>query len=154
MFPWIILLFIIGVLLLAVEFFLPGFGIFGILGIVSFCVAVLMTAIEYGVFHMCIAIGIIIFIVCILLYIAKKNKMYNKVILTETIDGKDFDEDSLKPFMNKEGIAITPLKPYGKVDFDGEIIEVFANAGYISKGAKVLVINISGKNVVVKEIKE
>ena len=103
---------------------------------------------------MCIAIVIIIAIVCILLYIAKKNKMYNKVILTETIDGKDFDEDSLKPFMNKEGIAITPLKPYGKVDFDGEIIEVFANAGYISKGAKVLVINIRGKNVVVKEIKE
>lgn len=153
MFPWIVLLFIIGTILLIAEFFLPGFGIFGIMGICAFAVAVLITANTYGIIHMCIAILIVILICIIAMYILKKNKICNKIILTETINGKDFDEESIKPLMGKKGICVTPLKPYGKADFDGVITEVFSNGGYIQQGKAVEVISVSGKNVIVREVK-
>ena len=153
MFPWIFLLFCIGIALLVAELFLPGFGIFGILGIFSFGVAVILTAVSYGIPYMCMAIAIIIIIAFIAFYFIKKNKIYNKVVLTETLTGKDFDEESIKPLLGKRGVCITPLKPFGKVDFDGEIVEAFSNGGYIPEGKQVEVITVSGKNVIVREIK-
>lgn len=145
-------LFLLGFALLAIELFVPGFGVPGILGLCSIMIASLIVAETYGPLAV-VAILIIIIILCFIIFkIIKKNKVYTRLVLEDQLDAQDFDENSICHLMGREGVTIVPLKPYGKVDFDGFIVDVFSNGEYISKGKLVRVICINGKNVTVKAI--
>jgi membrane-bound ClpP family serine protease len=50
------------------------------------------------------------------------------------------------------GIAVTPLRPAGKVQFGEQFIDVIAEGAYIQPGARVQVIEIEGNRVVVKDV--
>jgi membrane-bound serine protease (ClpP class) len=50
------------------------------------------------------------------------------------------------------GVAATPLRPAGKVQFGDEFVDVVAEGGYVPPGARVQVIEIEGIRVVVKEV--
>jgi membrane-bound serine protease (ClpP class) len=50
------------------------------------------------------------------------------------------------------GVAATPLRPAGKVQFGDEFVDVVAEGGYVPPGARVQVIEIEGNRVVVKEV--
>ena len=152
MFSWAGVLFLVGAILLVIELFIPGFGVFGISGLACIFVSALIVAETYGPLAVVCILVLIVVISFFLYKIMKKKKVYQKLVLDEVLDTKDFDESLLSDLMGKEGVTVVPLKPYGKAEFDGRVIDVFSDGEYISKGKLVRVILVSGKSVTVKEI--
>jgi membrane-bound serine protease (ClpP class) len=58
----------------------------------------------------------------------------------------------LSPLLGAVGVAATPLRPAGKVQFGDEFVDVVAEGGYVPPGARVQVVEIEGNRVVVKEV--
>jgi membrane-bound serine protease (ClpP class) len=50
------------------------------------------------------------------------------------------------------GVAITPLRPAGKVKFGDEYIDVVAEGSYVQPNTRVQVIEVEANRVVVKEV--
>ena len=150
MLVWIVMLGIIGLILLMAEALIPGFGIFGIIGGACMLGSTAMAGIKYGfgVFLMMIAA----FIVLLLLFISVANKKKDKFVLKDVLNTQDFDESILKYMQGKQGITITTVQPYGKMEVEGKQIDVCSEGGYIEKNKIVQIVQIRGKIVVVKEV--
>ncbi len=151
MLPWISVLAVLGVILVFAEMLIPGFGIFGVLGIISLLSATIMAAKIYGTLVFLIMLAALILLFFILLMISKKSGLYNKVVLHDRQEYTDFDEAKFVGLIGKIGTAQSTLRPYGVVEIDGENFDVSSLGDFIDKGKKVKVVQVSGKTVTVKE---
>jgi len=159
-----ILLFLAGVLLLVVEIFvIPGFGVFGIAGIILMMVGLFLGLVsdfplidgdilELAVMQLAgafILSGILIYILAKTL---TKTKVWNKLILRDNIEAKS-GYTSNKKFTHlnkKEGKALTDLRPAGTVIINDQRYDAVTQGEYIEKGNKIKVIEIEGSKIVVK----
>lgn len=150
----IIGLLILGILLLTVEIFIPGFGIFGGLGIVSIIISIVLTAqnVFQGIL-MFLGIAIILTTIFSLLirWVAKKQ-FYSSLILRDTLQKQKLEYDDMDYFIGKVGVAATPLRPSGNVDFNGVRLDVLSNGSFIPAGQKVIVVQVSGNKIVVESL--
>ena len=143
---WEILVFIIGLLLIAAEIFIiPGFGIAGISGIIFLVAGLTLSLLnntdfnfeevstkEIGEAVLTVLIGLGLgFILMIWL----SNKIGTKGILRKVALHKDLEDahssPSLAPLIGKEGTAFTDLRPSGKVMIDNELYHVVSDSGFI-----------------------
>jgi membrane-bound serine protease (ClpP class) len=163
-----IVLFIVGIILLALEIFvIPGFGITGIAGIVliigSLFLSLIGTNVPY-IDHSTISTAVIQLAasltgaIILLIVIAKflpKSTFFNRFILAEeeSADKGFVSYPSVKELVDAEGTALTTLRPAGTADFNGERVDVVADWEYIEKGARIKVLRVEGIKVVVKEVK-
>lgn len=152
--PYVLL--IIAFSLIFLEFFLPG-GILGIFGglflIFSFVAFYLEGHSPYELFayFVVVLIALVFLIKWILKAIARTGSK-NTIMLDDDQEGyvaSGFD----KELIHREGIAITDLKPSGKVLIDGKEVQVLSQLGYISKGKKIKVIGGQGAHLIVTEVK-
>ncbi|MFA6593615.1 MAG: NfeD family protein [Bacteroidales bacterium] len=158
---WEILLFIIGLLLIAMELFvIPGFGICGISGITAVVVSLTFAAVDNnlvfsgdGNFNaMAVVKPFGLVIISAFVAISGSVWLVHKLYPTKT-----FDYVALRQSMNeKEGFVgvktgmdhlvgrtatvYNDLKPAGKVMLDGKIFEATLTFGYASKGEEVKVV--------------
>jgi len=155
----IIVLFLVGLLLILLEVFVvPGFGITGIGGIISIFVSL------YFLFPSPqIAINIIastlIATVVLTYFIGKyfgSSRMWSRISLgtSQTKDIGYIASIGDEEIINKTGVTITPLRPAGKVDIDGNRVDVVSEGGFIDKDEKVIVIDVKGSKVLVKPYNE
>lgn len=151
MLPWIVVLAILGLILVFAEMLIPGFGVFGVFGILSLLCSTVMTAKIYGTLVFLILLAALVFLFFVLLAIVKKSGLYNKVILYDRQESKDFDETRLDGLIEKIGITQSTLRPYGVTEIDGKNYDVCSLGDFIDKGKKVKVVQISGKTVTVKQ---
>ncbi len=151
MLVWEILLAIVGLVLLFAEIMLPGFGVFGVSGVICLLVSTVLVGFHYGTAAFLIMLVCLVAVFILMIVFAKRSGLYQKVVLKDKQEAKDFDEE-LKGFLQKEGVALTPLHPVGRAAFDGSEVEVTSQDTYIEQGAKVKVTGISGKTLVVRQI--
>ena len=151
-----IILFVIGVGLLIVEMFEPGFGFFGAFGIVSLIACVFVTAdtVAQGLTLTAIFFVIILIMLGIFLTMVSKGKLPGKLILkeAETLDQGFSGTEDMAYLMGKTGKVVTFCRPVGNVDFDGVKLEVVTQGDFIEKDEMVEVIEIEGNRVVVKRL--
>lgn len=169
---WEILLFIIGVGLLVVEIFvLPGFGIAGISGIVLI-VGSLVLAMVFNIgfdfsfvppaevpkkLFIVVTAAICGFLLS--LWLAKKvllmDTRFGSLALKTNLDtdeGFVSADMTLANLIGKEGVAITPLRPAGKVEIDGEIYDAVASLGFINQNSKVTITQFENAQLVVERV--
>lgn len=155
---WEVILFLVGIVLLAVEIFvLPGFGVAGVSG-AAFIVTSLILSLVGNVgfnfeFTMPSEIMTAFFTVILSsvlgffgsLYLAKKlltTSALSSLVLAsvqnknEGFVGVDLKEQAL---VGKQGVADTILRPSGRVIIDDEVYDATALTGYIDKGETVQV---------------
>lgn len=151
-----IILFIVGLGLILLEFFLPG-GIVGIIGFVSILTSLFLA--SDNVVHMgisiLIAIGISILASILMIKVfGKKMKLFKRIILTDSTNTEQgyISNKSRVELIGLEGVALTTLRPSGTVILEGERIDVVSEGGYISQGAKVKVVKAEGSRIVVREV--
>ncbi len=148
-------LFIVGFILLGIEMFIPGFGVPGVMGILSIICAMVFTIkfFTYGIFIVvAIAILFTVMISIFLRWIMKKQ-MYGSLILQDICKYEESEIGDLDYFLGKEGSTITSLRPQGSVDFNGVRLDVFSYGPYIAEGKSVKVIEVNQQKIIVKEIK-
>ena len=139
-----------GVLLIAMEILLPGFGLFGFSGSIALILSLTLTTVKYGFTALLVLLFVSLLFAIFLIHFLKSKK--EKLILKDTLTTKDFDETTLQGLEGKQGITLTTLQPYGVIEVEGKKIDVTSNEGYIDKNKTVQIIQVKGKTVIVKQI--
>jgi membrane-bound serine protease (ClpP class) len=169
---WEILLFIIGIILLLLEIFvIPGFGVAGVAGIACVLAGLILSLIgntEFGLpGGIMEAIGPIMFRVTITILIGFtllftlggsvfNFPIFNKMVLTtdqKSDEGYTIKQNEHVELIGRTGVAITDLRPSGKVEIEDNIYDTIADAEFIVKGENVVVIKVEGYSVKVKKVK-
>lgn len=164
-----IILFVIGIILLALEIFvIPGFGVTGIAGIGLIFISLFMALVGGGlpyvdgdmisraVIQLGASLVVSIIIIALIIKYLPKSTLFNRLILAddEKADAGFVSSKSLMEFIGKEGLALTTLRPAGMANFSGEKIDVVADGDYVQQGSRVKVLRVEGSKVVVRELKE
>ncbi len=149
-------LFFLGLVLLIVEMFVPGFGIAGGFGIVLLIIGIIMTAqTPLQAFIMVLVLILLIaLLLIVILRSAKKGKLSKKLILrsaSKREDGYSATSDTTA-LVGKEGIALSLLRPSGMGEFDGQRLDVISDGLYIEPGSKIKIVQTEGRRIVVKTI--
>jgi membrane-bound serine protease (ClpP class) len=158
-----ILLFFVGVALLIVEIFVvPGFGIFGILGIIFMVLGLFLgllsdfDLIDWSMISLAIIqLGLTFFVtavaILILLKYLPKTEMWNKLILKEQVAAKSgyAAKPAFEHLVGSEGIAFTDLRPSGTAVINGNRIDVVTEGDFIKNGSSVIVKSVEGSKIVV-----
>lgn len=150
MFPWIIVLALLGLIMLFAEILMPGFGLFGILGSVSLLGSLILTFKLFGTAAFLILLAVVVILFFAMIGFAKKSGLYNKVVLRDKQEAKDFDENTLGGLLGQIGETQTTLRPFGTAMFDGKLVDVCSMGDFVDRGVRVQVVQIVGKTVTVK----
>ena len=150
MFPWIVVLAILGLVMIFAEILMPGFGLFGILGTISLFGSLVLTYKIYGLVTFLIMLAAVVIVFFAMVLLAKQSGLYNKVVLKDKQEAKDFDESVLQGLLGQVGITHSTLRPFGVAEIDGKMVDVCSQGDFIDRGEKVQVVQIMGKTVVVK----
>lgn len=150
-----ILLFIIGLVLLMAEFFVPG-GVIGLLGAACAVLGLLMAGANITHMAYSILIAAIVALtgmVVLMKFFGKKLHVFNKLVLTEATTTEEGYVSNInrKELLGCVGKTITPLRPAGTLLMDGERMDVVSEGGYIEAGKLVEVIKVEGARIVVRE---
>lgn len=154
-----IILFAVGMLLLLIEMFLPGFGIFGGLGLLSLvlCIVFSATSVESALLMVVIIAAIIILFALIFARSLKKGFLYKSSIVLkhaeESHEGFVSNEDYSR-LLGKTGKSVTVLRPSGIAEFDGERVDVVTDGEFIQRGTEVLVYEAAGRRVTVRRAED
>lgn len=169
---WEIAIFVIGVVLLALEIFvIPGFGVAGILGIIFvLCgLSFSMLANDYFDFKLSkpgllmdsflLVIGAMILTVVLMIIFGKnlmKSSAFKRLVLEdEQRADTGYTSSVLKTdLLNKEGIARTVLRPGGKIEIDGVWYDAVALDGFIDVGEPVYVEKHENYNLFVRKLSD
>lgn len=170
-----LLLFVLGLLLIGLEMFiLPGVGVAGISGTVLVLGSLGLVAyghwprsneewVGFGRTIGPFGISVLGAMGCafVLARFLPSIPFANRLMLKPVDESAEFGDDTpgagtsspeLTELLGAVGVAATPLRPAGKVQFGDEFVDVVAEGGYVPPGARVQVIEIEGNRVVVKEV--
>jgi len=150
-----IILFIAGIVLLASELFIPSFGILGVLGAIALVAGVVTAAQDAITALYALAIALVVSVVLIYVLARKYSHrgIWNKFILRDKLTSEQgyVSNPSREALIGRSGVTLTPLRPAGAVDIDGERIDVVTDGRFIGAGVSVTVVSTDGTRVVVKE---
>ncbi|MDP4162136.1 MAG: NfeD family protein [Bacillota bacterium] len=153
-----LLLFVSGLLLIFLEFFLPG-AVAGTIGVAAL-VGSLFLAGE-NTFQMAIAILISIFFSTVLFILLikmfhKKMVLFNRLVLFESAKKEDgyVSNKNRMDLLGQKGIALTMLRPSGTAMFQNERITVVTEGGFIPRNSPIKVILVEGARIVVRELEK
>ena len=169
---WEILLFIIGLILVALEIFvIPGFGIVGILGIIFVIGGLTLSLLEnvdfdfgpvqegkIGKALLTVTAGIS-FGFALVIYLSSligAKGLFRGIALNTNLEkdagyiGVSMEQKAL---VGMEGKASTDLRPSGKVFIDGEVYDAVAEIGFIPKNTVVKVVKYEMGQLYVQVVK-
>ncbi len=169
---WEIVLFVVGLLLLALEIFvIPGFGVAGVLGIACSLGALVLVMLNNDYFDFSfensdrILMAVMttfsgFFLAIIAMFIGgvrlANSRLFQRIALQETQEKSQgytsrFIQESMK---GKQGTAYTILRPSGKVMIEDNIYDASTRGEYVPQGGKVEVISDEGTSLKVKILEE
>jgi membrane-bound serine protease (ClpP class) len=172
-----VLIFVLGVLCIVVEIFLlPGFGVFGLSGILLVLLSLIMATQDFVlpnnpaqwrqlqtnsiVVLGSIAVVSILFIGQLLLLDSlpglKRFQLGTpstdlNATATESILSKS-PVDLILPQVGEQGVAESVLRPSGKVLFDQRLVDVITEGDFLDPGTSVEVIRREGNRIVVRKL--
>ena len=163
---WEIIVFLLGVGLLLVEIFvIPGFGVAGVSGVLLIFGSLLSALVgNVGLDFpsgealtsaiTTLAITSVLFVVMLFSlarYLPKSGRFGQLVLAPELSASEGYTSaESHFELVGRVGIAITPLRPSGMAEFDGERIDVTSVSDYIEAGSTIVVKRVTGGRVEVR----
>ena len=152
--------FVVGIGLLVLEAFMPGFGLPGISGIVMEIVAIALTWVNHGPVA---ALGLTIIVLSLIaiaismsLRSATKGRLSrSKIILKERENNEAGyrSAEDMQVFLGKEGETTTVCRPTGMAEFDGVKLNVVSDGEFLPAGTRVRIVQVEGSRIVVRVIK-
>ena len=90
-----------------------------------------------------------------ILWLLSKGKISSSIVLTEELNKEKgyISSNDLNYLLDKKGVANTDLRPTGIGDFDGVTFDVISGGNYILKGTPIIIKEVQGSKIVVKECK-
>ena len=169
---WEILVFIIGLILLAIEIFvIPGFGITGILGILFVFSGLVLSLIDnvnfdfehvemkgVGIAITTVVLGVFGGLILSLylgneLFTAKSGPFKNLSLkaVQNVKEGFVSIDTAMFDLKGKTGVAKTVLRPGGKILVEDEVYDAIAASGFIDKDEEIVVIKVEATQLYVEK---
>jgi membrane-bound serine protease (ClpP class) len=158
-----ILLFVVGIVLLAAEaFVVPGFGITGVLGIGALLTGLSLSLIGGGatwdftlraasrvIFALLLALAASL---VLLRYLPRLPWGRRLILETGLRAGQGYASapETDKIWLGKIGTALSPLRPAGIAEIEGERVDVVSDGGFVESGAPLIVSRVDGNRIVVR----
>ncbi len=168
---WEILLFLLGLVLIALEIFVvPGFGITGILGITFMVLGLTLSLIRpagpgflnYNFTALVRAFSIVIISTALSIifsiWLTKRlfiSGRFGYLGLQKTHpkeEGFTSASAEYSKMVGKTGVAHTKLRPAGKVVVENDVFDAVAEIGFIDKNKNVKVVGYQNSQLIVKQI--
>lgn len=168
---WEILIFIAGVILILLEIFvIPGFGVAGISGIVLTITGLTLALVRninfdfsfvpQGSFALAFFMVTMAMALPLVLLIAFGQKIFSSSLFTKmsvkttmnSSEGFSIHDTSLQNLIGEKGIAVTDLRPAGKIEINNERYDALTDGTYILKNAAVKVVKVQGNYLVVVNV--
>lgn len=156
---WTVVLFLVGIIFCAIEACVPGFGFFGIAGSIMIVAGIVVRMIFGGDLYMLLYMILIALVLFAALFalaslLIRKGRLGRTAIFnvgTAVPEDKTEGTRDYSGLVGKSGVVTTVLRPAGKADIDGEIVDVVARDGFVEVGSNVTVLSVEGQRVVVVE---
>ena len=153
----VVICLIVGIGLLIVEMFTPGFGVAGFLGIAALILAVLLRADSFASALWMLIIVLLIIGVMLLIFMRSAQKgaiSKSSLILNDKTSAEEgfMTTQDMEYFVGKEGITETVLRPAGMADFDGVKLDVVSEGEFIPAKIHVKVLRVEGRRILVKAV--
>ena len=148
---------IVGIVLLIIEMFIPGFGIAGGLGIVALVAAIVLRADTLENALITLALILLLLIVFSYFFFRSFSRgalSRSRVVLNDSIHGESssLTQLDMQQLIGREGETLNLLRPAGNADFGGTRLDVVTSGEFIDKGKRVRIERIEGTRILVKEI--
>lgn len=150
-----IMLVLIGLGLIAAEVYLvPGFNVVGIIGFL-----LIMFALGYGFTEHGLEGGVMLLIGTVavgsgLFYYLWNSGAWDRFVLATSLRTSDADyqkdADDRSRYLGKVGKAVTPLRPTGVVEIDGDRLEVVTEGEFIASGSEVKIVAMDRRRYFVR----
>ncbi len=179
---WEIAAIAVGILFIAMEILvLPGFGVFGVGGLVLLFVGLVGTfvggdplfpdspgrqrSLLYAIATVVISGGTTVAGLMFLSRHLGGLPVFNKFVLKDTGPSEDDSEDSMGmlaamavpregPKVGAIGVALTPLHPSGRVQVGDDILDVVADVGFITRGTRVRLVSVDAFRITVEPVRD
>ena len=152
-----IVLTVVGLVLVALEIFLPG-GVMGIIGGIMLFISMALGFSVFGPIGGLVSVtGVAIggsFLLFLWIKLFPRTGIGRRMTLEASAAGYHGNDTRLDALVEKSGKAVTDLRPAGKADIEGKKVNVVSQGGWIEKGTLVKVVDISGNRVVVRKVLE
>ena len=151
-----ILCYVIGTGLMIAEAFMPGFGIAGISGIILEIVAIVLTGTHYGLLWGLIGTFAVLLFVGIAVFIsyrsAMKGRLSKSPLVLKGAEKNVSSAPELQSWLNKEGAAVTALRPAGFIEIEGTRLNASTSGEFLEKGTAVKVTGAEGDHLVIRKL--
>ncbi len=150
-----IILIVIGLALVLVEVYLiPGFNVVGILGLLVIAFAVGFAFVEYGSLGGLLTLAGSATAVVGIFYFLWQSGAWDKFVLSANLKKDDADAAAEREqrvrYLGKTGSAVTPLRPTGVAEIEGERIEVMTEGEFIASGSLVRIVAMDRRRYFVR----
>lgn len=148
---------ILGVVLLVVESYVPGFGIFGISGFACLIGAIVAQGVLYGsAAQVLFLISLSILAVLLVFFIFLRSARYGVLSRTPFIETRTDipvdEKNELNMLIGQRGVAITPLRPSGKFMIDDKVYEGITAGEPVDKDDIVKVVVVEGNKIKIEKV--
>lgn len=154
----IIICMLVGVVLLVVEAFMPGFGIPGISGCVLLLIGIVMTWIEYGALAglgaTVVLLALLAIVISFSLHSAARGRLSkSNLVLGDNEDARKQDENvEMQLLVGEVGEAKNVLRPVGVAEFACGRLNVMTEGEYVAQGEKVRIKRVDGTTIFVEKV--
>lgn len=159
---YVILLLCVGLTLIFIEFFVPGFGVFGISGLLSLAGGIVTHAVLTKSIVQVLGLVLIFSLVLIIIFLLfVRSARFGLLSRSPFVEKKtavpvNFEKESqFKDLVGKIGIVVAPLRPTGKILIDGKVYEcICETADMVENDEYVKVISVEGIKIIVEKTEE
>lgn len=154
---FVLALFALGVILIIIEMFVPGFGVFGIGGGMLVLASIFFSAktMMMGILYVTIAFLFMLLIFYLFIKKYPQKKLHSTLLLNTKLnesEGYSSHKEDFKTLLSLEGVSISHLRPSGKVKINDSIYDALTETGFIKKDEKIKVVSIENNKIIVRKI--
>ena len=148
--------FLLGMVMLVLEAFMPGFGLPGVSGVVLELLAIALCWINIGpaaaLTMTVITLALLALAVSMSLRsVAKGRLSRSKMVLSATESNEEGyrSSEDMQSFLGLTGVTTTVLRPTGMAEFDGVKLNVVSDGEFIPAQTNVRVTKVEGGRILV-----
>jgi membrane-bound ClpP family serine protease len=153
-------LFVLGLIAIIVELFVPAGGVIGFLGVGLVISSIITAYTKFGIFVGTLFLLLGVIILPILFSVTFKifpHTFAGKIFILRASQKKEegfssHDEEKFIVILNKKGISLTPLRPIGFARINDKKYNVTTTGEFIDKEEKIRVIKVEGNKIVVRKV--
>ena len=150
-----IALIILGVLLIMAEVYLiPGLNVVGVFGALMMLAAVVLAFMEAGMIGGVMAMLSAIGLSGGSLWWLWKSGAWDRFVLSSSLRADKRmlarEGEARSRYLGRQGVALTPLRPTGVAEIEGERIEVVTEGDFISAGSRIKVVAMDRRKYFVR----